>query len=84
MGACSMLPRIIGQGRAAELLYTGRSMQADEAFANGFYNRLCHSENVIGEAQLFAKEMAEGPTVAHKITKAMLNQEWHMPLYEAV
>jgi enoyl-CoA hydratase/carnithine racemase len=84
MGACAILPRIIGQGRASELLYTGRSMSGDEAFAWGFYNRLCSSDTVLADAQALATDLAAGPTFAHGVTKKMLHQEWSMSVDEAI
>ncbi len=84
MGACAMLPRIIGQGRAAELLYTGRSMAGDEAERWGFLNRLCAPEELLAAAMALAKELAAGPTFAHGMTKKMLHQEWNMGLDEAI
>lgn len=84
MGACAMLPRVIGQGRAAELLYTGRSMSGDEAAQWGFFNRLCPPEDVLGAAQALARELADGPTYAHGMTKKMLHHEWAMALDEAI
>ena len=84
MGACSILPRIIGQGRASELLYTGRGMSGDEALAWGFFNRLCAPEAVLAEAQALAQELADGPTFAHGMTKTMLHQEWAMGVDEAI
>jgi enoyl-CoA hydratase/carnithine racemase len=84
MGACAMLPRIIGQGRAAELLYTGRAMSGEEGLAWGFFNRLCAPEQLLEEAQQFALELAQGPTFAHAMTKKMLHQEWSMGLDEAI
>ena len=84
MGACSMLPRIIGQGRAAELLYTGRSMAGDEAERWGFFNRLCAPEELLAAAMALAAELASGPTFAHGMTKKMLHQEWNMGLDEAI
>ena len=74
MGACAILPRIIGQGRAADLLYSGRMMTSEEATAWGFYNRLCAAETVVEEAQETARRLAAGPTFAHAMTKRMLNQ----------
>src|SRR3954451_23323239 len=82
MGACAMLPRIIGQGRAAELLYTGRSMAADEAERWGFLNRVV--EDVEGEAATLAASLASGPTFAHQMTKTMLDQEWDMSVPAAI
>jgi enoyl-CoA hydratase/carnithine racemase len=84
MGACSILPRIIGQGRAAELLYTGRSMTAEEGERWGFYNRLCEPDAVLGEAQQLARSLADGPSFAHGMTKRMLQQEWNMGIDEAI
>jgi enoyl-CoA hydratase/carnithine racemase len=84
MGACSILPRLIGQGRAAELLYTGRAMSAEEGERWGFFNRLCAPEEVLGEAQLLARGLADGPTFAHGMTKKMLQQEWNMGVDEAI
>lgn len=84
MGACAMLPRIIGHGRAAELLYTGRSMDGAEALASGFYNRLCEPERLLEEAHALAGRLASGPTFAHAMTKRMLDQEWSMSLEEAI
>jgi enoyl-CoA hydratase/carnithine racemase len=84
MGACALLPRVIGQGRAAELLYTGRSLGGEEAERWGFYNRLCAPESVLAEAQAFAATLAQGPTFAHAMTKKMLQQEWNMGVDEAI
>src|SRR3546814_15148155 len=84
MGACNILPRIIGSGRAAELLYTGRSMSAEEGERWGFFNRLVGPEQVLAEAQALAAELAAGPTFAHGITKTCLHQEWSMALDAAV
>ena len=84
MGACAILPRIIGQGRASDLLYTGRSMSGDEALAWGFFNRLCEPEAVLAEAQALAQELAAGPSFAHGMTKAMLHQEWAMGIDAAI
>jgi enoyl-CoA hydratase/carnithine racemase len=84
MGACAMLPRIIGQGRAAELLYTGRSMSADEGHAWGFWNRLVAAEALEAEALALAARLVAGPTFAHGITKTQLNQEWSMTLDQAI
>jgi enoyl-CoA hydratase/carnithine racemase len=82
MGACAILPRIIGHGRAAELLFTGREMSADEGFAWGFYNRL--SDDVQGDAQTLAHELARGPTLAHAATKKQLDAEWHVSIETAL
>jgi enoyl-CoA hydratase/carnithine racemase len=84
MGACAILPRIIGQGRAAELLFTGRSMSADEALAWGFFNRLIFPETVLQEALQLAAEIASGPTFAHAMTKKMLHAEWNMTVDAAI
>ncbi|MDE2051529.1 MAG: enoyl-CoA hydratase family protein [Gammaproteobacteria bacterium] len=84
MGACSILPRIIGQGRAAELLYTGRSMTAEEGLAWGFFNRLTAPESVLAEAISLAAQIAQGPTFAHAMTKKMLHAEWHLPIDAAI
>jgi enoyl-CoA hydratase/carnithine racemase len=82
MGACAILPRLIGQGRAAELLFTGRDMTADEGLAWGFYNRVI--EDVLAEAYALADELAHGPTIAHCITKRQLDVEWNVSLDEAL
>ena len=84
MGACAILPRIIGQGRAAELLFTGRSMSGDEASQWGFFNRLCEPDRLSVEARALAGELAEGPTFAHTMTKKCLHQEWDMGVDEAI
>jgi len=84
MGACAMLPRVIGQGRAAELLYTGRNLTGDEAERWGFFNRLCAPEALLKEARALAAELAAGPTFAHGMTKKMLHQEWNMGVDEAI
>jgi len=84
MGACSILPRLIGQGRASELLYTGRSMTADEGLAWGFFNRLVASDALAGAAHALAANLADGPTFAHGITKTMLHQEWSMTVEQAI
>jgi enoyl-CoA hydratase/carnithine racemase len=82
MGACALLPRIIGQGRASELLYTGRSMNAEEGLAWGFFNRVV--EPVLAEALQVAKDLAAGPTLAHAMTKKMLHREWNVGVDEAI
>ena len=82
MGACAILPRIIGHGRASELLFTGRSMSSDEGFAWGFWNRL--TDNVLGEAKDIARQLASGPTVAHAVTKKQLDAEWHVSVEQAL
>lgn len=84
MGACAMLPRIIGQGRAAELLYTGRTMSAEEGAAWGFWNALHDADRLEAEARSLAERLAAGPTFAHGITKTQLNQEWNMGLDQAI
>ena len=84
MGACAILPRIIGQGRASDLLFTGRSMSAEEGFAWGFHNRLVPAERLLEEAQALARSLAAGPTFAHGITKTQLNTEWNVSLETAV
>jgi enoyl-CoA hydratase/carnithine racemase len=84
MGACAMLPRIIGHGRAAELLFTGRSMRGDEAFTWGFLNRLCNPDKLLSQASEMAESLATGPTFAHAMTKNQLNQEWDMPVDAAI
>jgi len=84
MGACAMLPRIVGQGRAADLLYTGRSMGGEEAERWGFFNRLCAPDAVVAEAQAMAARLADGPTFAHGITKTQLHMEWNMGIEQAI
>ncbi|HEX3913151.1 MAG TPA: enoyl-CoA hydratase family protein [Steroidobacteraceae bacterium] len=84
MGACAILPRIIGHGRAAELLLSGRGMSADEALAWGFYSRLLEVDELHAAAESLARELADGPTFAHAMTKTMLNQEWNMGLEQAL
>jgi len=84
MGACAMLPRIIGQGRAAELLYTGRSFDAEEGHAWGFWNALHPADALDAEAGKLAQRIASGPTFAHGMTKTQLNQEWNMGLDQAI
>ena len=84
MGACGILPRIIGQGRAAELLYTGRSLSAEEGFAWGFYNALHASGALEAKAHETAASLASGPWFAHGMTKAMMNQEWSMGVDEMI
>jgi enoyl-CoA hydratase/carnithine racemase len=84
MGACGILPRIIGQGRAAELLFTGRAMSAAEGHAWGFFNALHAAEALAGEATKLAANLANGPWFAHGMTKTMLNQEWAMGIEELV
>ena len=84
MGACAMLPRIVGQGRASELLYTGRSLGGAEAERWGFFNRLCPPEALLAEAQALGTELAAGPSFANGITKTMLHQEWAMTIEQAI
>ena len=84
MGACAILPRIIGQGRASELLFTGRSLLADEGLAWGFFNRLIAPEAVLAESLALATEIAQGPTFAHAMTKKMLHAEWAMTVDDAI
>jgi enoyl-CoA hydratase/carnithine racemase len=84
MGACAILPRIIGLGRAAELLYTGRALPGGQAYDWGFYNELCQPEVLQTRARDLAVELANGPTLAHAVTKRMLHEEWAMPLDEAI
>lgn len=84
MGACGLLPRVIGQGRATELLMTGRAMTADEGATWGFFNALHPRDEVVAQAQALARTLADGPYFAHTITKTMLNQEWAMGIEEMV
>jgi enoyl-CoA hydratase/carnithine racemase len=84
MGACAMLPRIIGQGRAAELLYTGRVLDGEEAERWGFFNRLVPPDTVLAQAQRLAAELAAGPTFANGMTKRMLEMEWAMSVESAI
>ncbi len=84
MGACNMLPRIIGAGRAAELLYTGRSIDGAEAERWGFYNKLCDPDALTAEAQSLAKSLADGPTFANAMTKKCIHQEWSMGIDESI
>jgi enoyl-CoA hydratase/carnithine racemase len=84
MGACAILPRIIGQGRAAELLYTGRAMTAQEGEAWGFFNKLVAAETLEQEALTLARRIAAGPTFANGITKTQLVAEWSMSLDQAI
>lgn len=84
MGACAMLPRIVGQGRAAELLYTGRVLRGEEAERWGFLNRLIAREQVLDEALELAAELADGPTFANAMTKRMLEMEWAMSVEAAI
>jgi enoyl-CoA hydratase/carnithine racemase len=84
MGACAILPRLIGQGRAAELLYTGRSMSAEEGAAWGFHNKVVEQADLMAEAQAWAARIAAGPNFGHMITKTMLAQEWSMSIEQAI
>ena len=84
MGACNMLPRIVGHGRAAELLYTGRALGGEEAERWGFFNRLCTPETVVDEARALTRELVAGPTFANGITKSMLHHEWAMDIDQAI
>lgn len=84
MGACALLPRIIGQGRAAELLFTGRTMSAEEGERWGFFNRICLRETLLQEAKDTATRLAEGPGFAHMMTKTQIDQEWAMSLEAAI
>ena len=84
MGACAMLPRVIGQGRASELLYSGRSMSGGEGLAWGFFNALAAADQVFAKAMETAQSLACGPTFAHGMTKKMLQQEWSVGLDEAI
>jgi enoyl-CoA hydratase/carnithine racemase len=84
MGACAMLPRVVGQGRAAELLFTGRTMTAEEGERWGFFNRLVAADKLETEAVKLAKSLAAGPGFAHMMTKTMLGQEWSMSIEQAI
>jgi len=84
MGACAILPRIVGQGRAAELLYTGRSLSGEEAERWGFFNRLVAPDALLNEATAFARTLAAGPTFANSMTKRMLEMEWAMSVEQAI
>ena len=84
MGACALLPRLIGQGRASELLFTGRAMRADEGLQWGFFNALHEPDALLAGAQQLARSLASGPTFAHGMTKTMLHQEWAMTLDQAI
>ncbi len=84
MGACALLPRIIGQGRATELLLTGRSMGGEEARETGFFNRLVEPEQLLETSLEWAGQLASGPGFAHAVTKNQLNLEWDMPLDQAI
>jgi enoyl-CoA hydratase/carnithine racemase len=84
MGACALLPRVIGHGRASELLYTGRVMTAEEGERWGFFNRIVGAEKLEADAMALAQQLASGPTFAHGMTKTMLHQEFAMPLDDAI
>ncbi|WHZ12914.1 MAG: Enoyl-CoA hydratase [Burkholderiaceae bacterium] len=84
MGACALLPRVIGQGRASELLFTGRAMTAQEGLAWGFFNALHESGELVAKAQAMARELAAGPMFGHAMTKNMLQQEWAMTIEQAI
>ncbi len=84
MGACAILPRIIGQGRAAELLFTGRSMSAEEGERWGWFNRVVAPESVLADAHALAHDLAHGPTFGHAMTKKMLDHEWNMSIDQAI
>ena len=84
MGACAILPRLVGHGRASELLYTGRALGGEEAERWGWFNRLCRPEAIDQEAQALAAELVQGPTFANGITKTMLHQEWNMGIDQAI
>jgi enoyl-CoA hydratase/carnithine racemase len=84
MGACALLPRVIGQGRASELLYTGRNMGGEEAERWGFFNRICAPDLLLPDARMLAADLATGPMFAHAMTKKMLHQEWNMGVDEAI
>jgi enoyl-CoA hydratase/carnithine racemase len=84
MGACHMLPRIVGAGRASELLYTGRAFDGSDAERWGFYNRLCEPGALLEESLVMAKSIADGPTFAHAMTKRCIHQEWSMDIDESI
>ena len=84
MGACNMLPRIVGAGRAAELLYTGRTLDGVEGERWGFFNKLCDSATLLADAQAFARTLADGPTFGHAMTKRCIHQEWSMGIDDAI
>ena len=84
MGACAILPRIIGQGRASELLFLGRSMGGEEAERWGFYNRVCAPETLLGDAMEVANTLAHGPSASHAVTKHCLHAEWSMDVDSAI
>jgi enoyl-CoA hydratase/carnithine racemase len=84
MGACAMLPRIVGQGRAAEWIYSGRALGGEEGERWGFFNRLVEPDALLAEATAFARQLADGPSFAHSLTKSMLHQEWSMDIDTAI
>lgn len=84
MGACAMLPRIVGLGRASELLFTGRSLDGEQAHAWGFFNEVCEPQSLLTRAQAMAHDLADGPSAAHAMTKRMLHAEWALPLDDAI
>jgi len=84
MGACAILPRIIGQGRASELLYTGRAMTAAEGLAWGYFNEVVEKDKLLEKAQSMARSLAEGPAFAHSMTKKCLHQEWNLSIEQAI
>jgi enoyl-CoA hydratase/carnithine racemase len=84
MGACTLLPRLVGQGRASDLLFTGRSLGADEGERWGFYNRIVSQETLLSDAMQWANALVSGPTFAHAMTKTMLHQEWSMTVEQAI
>ena len=84
MGACNLLPRIVGSGRAAELLYTGRALEGAEGERWGFFNKLCESATLLADAQAFARTLADGPTFGHAMTKRCIHQEWSMGVDDAI
>jgi enoyl-CoA hydratase/carnithine racemase len=84
MGACAILPRIIGQGRASELLYTGRVMKAEEGLAWGYFNELVPQDKLLARANEMALTLANGPAFAHSMTKRCLHQEWNMSIEQAI
>jgi enoyl-CoA hydratase/carnithine racemase len=84
MGACAILPRIIGQGRAAEILYSGRSFSAEEGFAWGYFNEVVPADKLLARAQEMARSIADGPAFAHSMTKKCLHQEWNLSIEQAL
>jgi len=84
MGACAILPRIIGQGRASELLYTGRALGAEEGLAWGYFNAVVPADKLLAHAQEMAHSLADGPAFAHAMTKKCLHQEWNLSIEQAL